>query len=279
MLKIPHRTDHLEEFVGLSHDGGLNLVTGETPGPAYLSELSRARAFKQRFEGLNKSIGGFYISDADGLHQIDDTATTKKPQVRCLQTILWYRGRMKSIPLSLHVMSETLGRRWSLYRKSTTDKLLSGSLYAWTQHVLFDLNIGEGDGAEVSITIAAGPYISLHVPIPYALQERLCAIVLRGIPHQSYSGADVIRVSIHDGAVYWSLLHTSDEWSSKTPRWRSGSFDLVDALLGESEQEERLLRTEDVEIPLSEGTYKWRVQLFERVTSRPRWPGSKKTYG
>lgn len=81
-----------------------------------------------------------------------------------------------------------------------------------------------------------------------------------------------VRISADEGSVYWSLWTNPNSWSSRTPRWRQGSFSVVDAFLGERTMKtETVGEPEVVTIPMPEGNYLGRSTI-ERVTwSRPRW--------
>lgn len=76
----------------------------------------------------------------------------------------------------------------------------------------------------------------------------------------------------HDGSLWWSLWHPTMEWSSRTPKWRHGSFSPADWLLGKPVYTRRDLSTEAVEVPMPERLYGATVQLYEATWRRPRWP-------
>lgn len=87
-----------------------------------------------------------------------------------------------------------------------------------------------------------------------------------------------IRFAAHDGCVWWSLWTDPDSWSSKTPRWRQGSFSVADAILGRQEMKREVVgEPEIVTIPMPEGNYLGRSTI-ERVTwKRPRWFAERRT--
>jgi len=71
--------------------------------------------------------------------------------------------------------------------------------------------------------------------------------------------------------VHWRVHSTSNSWDSRTPRWRDGRWNVTDTLFGEATYKQNPLREETVEIPLPERTYRWKVKLYDHVTSRKRW--------
>lgn len=176
-------------------------------------------------------------------------------------------------PLRLHTHRDgRLGGRGSLW--SGDRKLASAEVHALTSHVRIGLSL-DADEPSIVIAAAAGPWLSLAIPIPYALRERLAEVLLRGIPHQRYDDVDVFEVSIHHGAFWWSILHTSDAWSSTTPLWRHGSVHVVDKVLGDPERNREVLSVHEVDVPMPERTYRWRIELTKNTMSRKRWPWAK----
>ena len=75
-----------------------------------------------------------------------------------------------------------------------------------------------------------------------------------------------------DGAVWWSLATPVNEWSSKTPRWRHGSWHPLDTILGRQKYSERTIDTRRVPVPMPEGVYEATVRMYEAERRRPRWP-------
>lgn len=162
-----------------------------------------------------------------------------------------------------------LGARASLLSNDRT--VVKAEVHGATSHVLLSVSLDAEDSA-IRFTVAAGPFLSLKIPISNGLRERLSALVLRGIPHGSYDDAEVLRLSAYGGRIMWSICHTSDAWSSTTPRWRSGSWDFVSSLLGEPKHEHEVLSEHEVDVPMPEGSYRWRVTLKKTTGGRKRWP-------
>lgn len=80
------------------------------------------------------------------------------------------------------------------------------------------------------------------------------------------------RLSFHDGSFWWNLWTDPNGWSNETPRWRQGSFNVVDALLGAEQVSKQAAGVPvAVKVPLPEGVYDASVVLFEMRRERPRW--------
>ena len=81
-----------------------------------------------------------------------------------------------------------------------------------------------------------------------------------------------VSVSVHNGALWWSFWCPENEWSSSTPRWRAGSFDPADFILGRVKCE--TLREDPIEgvIRLPEAAYAATATREHRTWKRPRWP-------
>ncbi len=79
------------------------------------------------------------------------------------------------------------------------------------------------------------------------------------------------EISIFSNSIYWKLWENTHEWSSKTPKWKNGSFDVLNFFLGKNKYSERDIENSDVEIPMPEGSYKGNVRMFESTWKRPRW--------
>jgi hypothetical protein len=81
-----------------------------------------------------------------------------------------------------------------------------------------------------------------------------------------------IEIRWNDGGFWWSLWHSSYEWKSGTPKWRSGFFDVADFFLGRQQYSSVNLQTVETVVPLPEGPYPATVKLNLDTWKRPRWP-------
>jgi hypothetical protein len=167
-----------------------------------------------------------------------------------------------------------LGARASLL---SNDRTVAKASAAITDLVHVSVTI-DADEPSIRFSAAVGAYLSLTIPISHRLREQLSALVLRGIDHKNYDDADVIRVSLCGGRVTWSIGHTPEAWHHTTPRWRSGSWDVVSAVLGEPKYSDEVLGVHEVAVPMHEGFYMWRVTLKKTTGGRKRWPWSAPIY-
>ncbi len=143
-------------------------------------------------------------------------------------------------------------------------------LYVGKGHFRFELawlhSLGPG------ISLSAGGYEddwTLGITLPWLLA------VWFAVPGSRVRDREV-SVRLHGGSLYWNFWTPSMEWSSKTPRWRNGSFNFVDLVLGRSKYSEREVETRDVLVPMPEGAYPAKAMLREDTWRRPRWPWARR---
>ena len=86
------------------------------------------------------------------------------------------------------------------------------------------------------------------------------------------AGERELDISIHSGALRWNFWTPGMEWSSKTPKWRNGSFHPVDFFLGSRRYSKTPLESGEIEIPMPEATYTGTYELSVARWKRPRWP-------
>lgn len=80
-----------------------------------------------------------------------------------------------------------------------------------------------------------------------------------------------LSLRFFDYGVWWHLWADPNNWSSKTPRWRDGSWHYLDTLLGKSVYSSESIAGADVLIPMPEGAYPATVKLTLDTWKRPRW--------
>lgn len=80
-----------------------------------------------------------------------------------------------------------------------------------------------------------------------------------------------ISLTLHSGALWWKLWTPTMEWSSKTPRWRDGSFDFADFFLGRAKCSHQTIEEREILVPMPEKSYPATATLAEWVWKRPRW--------
>lgn len=110
---------------------------------------------------------------------------------------------------------------------------------------------------------------SIHIP-PLALYVSIAA--LRFPPERKDYEGRVLSLGIHDWALWWNVWTPDMSWSSKTPKYRQGSFHPIDALLGSGRFESCVVQDLGiVEIPMPEGTYDAHVVAKTERWKRKRW--------
>lgn len=88
---------------------------------------------------------------------------------------------------------------------------------------------------------------------------------------RKYGEGRELRLDVHDWALWWNVWTDTNGWSSKTPRYRNGSFHVLDFLLGKHKHSERSLEECDVEVPMPERCYHGKAVLSEATWKRARW--------
>lgn len=91
-----------------------------------------------------------------------------------------------------------------------------------------------------------------------------------GRPRWSSHGV-IFDLAVHDSALWWQFGGNSMEWSSRTSKWKHGSFNVADFLLGRTQFSQEVLSTHQVLIPMPEGGYPATVVLERCTWKRPRW--------
>jgi len=81
----------------------------------------------------------------------------------------------------------------------------------------------------------------------------------------------IFSLAAHDGNIWWKFFTDRNGWSSKTPKWKNGYFQVDDFILGKSECSHVLISEKEVEIPMPEKAYKAKVKLEDWTWKRPRW--------
>lgn len=152
-------------------------------------------------------------------------------------------------------------RAW-LSTRNHGRNLLKAEVSWRTKLCLFDLGFDEDSGT-IGLTWAI-PYLFVHVGFFWPRKW-----MARG---EFYGDIEIIRLSISGGSFGWSFWHDSMGWSSKTPKWRHGSFNPIDFLLGHREYSDEIIEEREIEISMPEATYRGTAQLKNAYWKRPRWP-------
>lgn len=126
------------------------------------------------------------------------------------------------------------------------------------------------DGSVV-MSLCMGASIHVAVELPRSSLP-LVDRIRRLAGAERWDGVDLVRLSLHDNALWWSIMHSDSSWNSTDPRWRSGSFHPIDFVFGEAVHSKVIREETDVVVALPERTYRWTVKLVRRTYRRPRAP-------
>lgn len=141
--------------------------------------------------------------------------------------------------------------------------------WTWfTRHIHVGIEFDPSDDYAVSLSLGCGLFAVW-----------LC-IGIRALDSWLYqrmkSDGREIKVTIHDGAIWWGIWSDKWGWSSRTPKWRQGNFNPADFFLGRPKYADRTLSHERVNVPMPEGGYPATVRIFESTWKRPRSPFTRK---
>lgn len=159
-------------------------------------------------------------------------------------------------------------------------------LYFWDNTFSFEWVLFRRCDFSISLTVDAyggDRDLSWHVGVPgltlYFGLERLwprpwrLALSQWWRKHLDYPSRE-IALRVHHGSLWWDLW-TKEGESGSFPRWREGSFNLADFLLGSVQHSSIVMKTEEAVVPMPERAYRAKVEIIERRYKRPRWPFTK----
>jgi len=89
--------------------------------------------------------------------------------------------------------------------------------------------------------------------------------------YRSYGEDREIEISFHHDALYWRFWTDPMSWSSSTPKWRHGSFNVPDFFLGRSKCTHETIEAQDIVVPMPEKAYPAKAELQRWTWKRPRW--------
>jgi hypothetical protein len=94
----------------------------------------------------------------------------------------------------------------------------------------------------------------------------------RGKPFKVNPELNLVSLHFHGRAVWWQVWHPKWEHKRGTPRWRYGSFQAWDWLVGKPVSAAETLFEEHADLLMPEGVYRCTVVVRRRVWLRKRWP-------
>lgn len=169
----------------------------------------------------------------------DENARTSDPRRRKL---FHMRGRLSSLAAFL-AARETPTFRWELCVDPSLD---FGAR----------VEVGDEDDIEGHVKVFG---CALYWGVDGVIDRRK-----RRIPHRE------LRVSVHDGTIYWCVWKDPHSWS-RADGWRNSWWNFKDAFLGKAKYSSEVVEKREVLIPLPEGSYPAKVELSLDRWERPRW--------
>lgn len=119
--------------------------------------------------------------------------------------------------------------------------------------------------------------LSLSLPLLFSIYfsiERVPLVKrLPGVAREKgnySSGERTVRISCHDGSIWWVLWRNDKEW--KSGDWRQNNFSVANFILGKNEHTKIENGEAETFVEMPEGVYPATVKLFTSTWKRSRWP-------
>lgn len=155
--------------------------------------------------------------------------------------------------------------RLSLYFDEARRRVFSLEYHVPSHHYSIAFRATDDD-APINASLNVG-LLGIYVGAQHPLMSKLRDAIVRMWPlkEQAYkfSGRD-FSLSFHDHAVWWNVGADDMGWSSKTPRWRDGSWHPLGRNCRQGKPE--LLEEREVLVPMPERSYRAVARL-----ERTRW--------
>lgn len=136
----------------------------------------------------------------------------------------------------------------------------------WNPHRIFSVHLktdGESGGLQFHWTTFPS---SFYLTLPIRLAKYFKSI--------KYDGRNFFDISLgaESGSLHWQFGgNEHGDWSSRTPKWKHGSFNIPDFILGKQKYVEGDPEVHKVKIPMPEGAYDATVEMRDDKWVRPRW--------
>jgi hypothetical protein len=161
------------------------------------------------------------------------------------------------------------GRLWlSRYRDRNYHNLLQFSWVTRFSNPGVRVSIEQEDGPSFSMS---GPLGSYYFSFPTRTDRFLQAFQkLAGVGQ--WEDVTIFNLYTYQGSLSWKVMGASDSWDSKIPRWRDGNFDYYNLIFKQTMTDEPIvegsLSPRNINIPMPEGVYQWKIQFQRRVLKR-----------
>lgn len=130
------------------------------------------------------------------------------------------------------------------------------------------------DGDDTLKAHVRTPLLGLFFGLATDPRERLAKVLQALVGPTDISekyGARELNVYLQGATLVWKLWVDPGGWTNTRPRWRHGSIDFADAVLGKAVYSSASLETVDIVVPMPEGSYAGVCTLTEDTWKRPRW--------
>lgn len=119
----------------------------------------------------------------------------------------------------------------------------------------------------VSITVGGEDWLKISIALPY-----LFAIWFHIDLQHRFTEERETGFNLYQGLFSWKIWQDSWNWHAETPKWRQGSFDILDFLLGKQKYTAKTLDEDRVFIKMPEECYHGNCRIYRATWKRPRWP-------
>lgn len=166
--------------------------------------------------------------------------------------------------IHVHVIRERRSFRWFIYDLQDRREI-SGQFALFYSGCSVGLHVGNDEhaiGLNLCVPYVLGTFVNIHSRTLYKLASR-AAKLWPSAPNEGNYVTRSVELSVHGGAIRWSVWSPRDSWSSQTPKWREGSWHPLGHHQRQSETE---LERREVTVLMPERAYKGTA-----VLSRTTW--------
>lgn len=157
----------------------------------------------------------------------------------------------------------TEGRCWLNF---DLDNFLSFSWFVKSNFCHLGLSFGDYD-EKIIFKIALPPIALWFVANIKKLNDVIDKYILK---ENDWYGKS-LEVSAHDGAIWWKVFSPNGYWNRSIPKWKNGSFNVIDFILGENKYTNKVIEEKKIDVPMPEGKYPATIKMEMATWKRPRW--------
>lgn len=130
------------------------------------------------------------------------------------------------------------------------------------------LSADHGGDHEISVAGYLWPvavYVSFEGFLKGDWYEKLC------MPKYGERELELV-FAVEESTIRWNFWTPSNEWHSKTPKYRNGHLNIADFLLGPVKYSRKEVEKREVMVPMPERFYRGTATREVATWERPRWP-------